>query len=111
MRTFSQRRPRAERMRAIGEAWPIAAIFIILFVGIYGGFFTPTEGAAVATTATLLLALGAPQARLEADRRMLSSRRAVERDDLHDAARRRDDEYRARRLAGADRIRDLDRGS
>jgi C4-dicarboxylate transporter DctM subunit len=52
--------PRAshsERMAAAGKAWPIAAIFVVLFVGIYGGFFTPTEGAAVATTATLLLAL------------------------------------------------------
>jgi len=47
----------AERMQAIGQAWPIASIFLILFVGIYGGFFTPTEGAAVATTATLVLAL------------------------------------------------------
>ena len=28
-----------------------------MFVGIYGGFFTPTEGAAVATAATLALAL------------------------------------------------------
>jgi tripartite ATP-independent transporter DctM subunit len=59
----------AERLRAIREAWPIAAIFIILFAGIYGGFFTPTEGAAVATTATLLLALA---------RRKLGWRRIVE---------------------------------
>jgi tripartite ATP-independent transporter DctM subunit len=51
------RAPLAERLAAIRDAWPIAAIFVILFVGIYGGFFTPTEGAAVATTATLLLAL------------------------------------------------------
>jgi tripartite ATP-independent transporter DctM subunit len=52
--------PRAsarEKLEAIGKAWPIASIFIILFVGIYGGFFTPTEGAAVATTATIGLAL------------------------------------------------------
>ena len=58
-----------ERLRAIGEAWPIAAIFILLFAGIYGGFFTPTEGAAVATTATLLLALA---------RRKLGWKRIVE---------------------------------
>jgi C4-dicarboxylate transporter, DctM subunit len=51
----------AERLRAIGEAWPIAAIFLIMFVGIYGGFFTPTEGAAVATAATLALAVGRRQ--------------------------------------------------
>jgi len=56
----AQIQPRAtneERLRAIGEAWPIAAIFLIMFVGIYGGFFTPTEGAAVATAATLALAV------------------------------------------------------
>ena len=47
----------AEKLKAIRMAWPIASIFLILFVGIYGGFFTPTEGAAVATTATLILAL------------------------------------------------------
>jgi tripartite ATP-independent transporter DctM subunit len=52
------RASREERLRAIGEAWPIAAILILMFVGIYGGFFTPTEGAAVATAATLALALG-----------------------------------------------------
>src|SRR5262249_56152272 len=51
------RATRAERLHAIGEAWPIAAIFLIMFVGIYGGFFTPTEGAAVATAATLALAV------------------------------------------------------
>src|SRR5215467_7189733 len=51
----------AERLRAIGEAWPIAAIFLIMFVGIYGGFFTPTEGAAVATAATLALAIARRQ--------------------------------------------------
>ena len=47
----------AERLHAVRDAWPIAAIFTVLFAGIYGGFFTPTEGAAVATAATLGLAL------------------------------------------------------
>ena len=55
------RASRAERIRAIREAWPIAALFILLFVGIYRGFFTPTEGAAVATAATLALALAGRQ--------------------------------------------------
>ncbi len=36
---------------------PIALIFILVFGGIYGGFFTPTEGAAVGAAATLLAAL------------------------------------------------------
>jgi C4-dicarboxylate transporter, DctM subunit len=36
---------------------PIAAIFVIVFGGIYGGKFTPTEGAAVGAAATFLAAL------------------------------------------------------
>ncbi|MBK7262950.1 MAG: TRAP transporter large permease [Rubrivivax sp.] len=36
---------------------PIAIIFTIVFVGIYGGFFTPTEGAAVGAAATFVAAL------------------------------------------------------
>ena len=36
---------------------PIAAIFIVVFGGIYGGFFTPTEGAAVGAFATFVAAL------------------------------------------------------
>jgi tripartite ATP-independent transporter DctM subunit len=55
------RATRAERLRAIGEAWPIAAILVVMFVGIYVGFFTATEGAAVATTATLILGLARRQ--------------------------------------------------
>lgn len=36
---------------------PILTIFLIVFGGIYGGFFTPTEGAAVGAASTLLSAL------------------------------------------------------
>jgi C4-dicarboxylate transporter, DctM subunit len=36
---------------------PIAAIFVVVFGGIYGGFFTPTEGAAVGAFATFIAAL------------------------------------------------------
>jgi C4-dicarboxylate transporter DctM subunit len=51
------RATRQERLHALREAWPIAAIFILMLVGIYFGFFTPTEGAAVGTAATLVLGL------------------------------------------------------
>ena len=37
---------------------PIAIIFLLVFGGIYGGFFTPTEGAAVGAATTFLTALG-----------------------------------------------------
>jgi tripartite ATP-independent transporter DctM subunit len=36
---------------------PIATIFIIVFGGIYAGFFTPTEGAAVGAASTFVAAL------------------------------------------------------
>ncbi len=36
---------------------PIAIIFTLVFGGIYGGYFTPTEGAAVGAAATLIAAL------------------------------------------------------
>ncbi|MFZ9678221.1 MAG: TRAP transporter large permease [Quisquiliibacterium sp.] len=37
--------------------WPIVAIFLVVFGGIYGGVFTPTEGASVGAAATFLTAL------------------------------------------------------
>lgn len=36
---------------------PIAVVFFIVFGGIYGGYFTPTEGAAVGAAATFIAAL------------------------------------------------------
>jgi C4-dicarboxylate transporter, DctM subunit len=36
---------------------PIAGVFLLVFGGIYGGWFTPTEGAAVGAAATFLAAL------------------------------------------------------
>lgn len=36
---------------------PIASIFLVVFGGIYGGWFTPTEGAAVGAASTLVAAL------------------------------------------------------
>jgi tripartite ATP-independent transporter DctM subunit len=44
----------------LGSLWgivPIGVIFALVFGGIYGGFFTPTEGAAVGAAATFLAAL------------------------------------------------------
>ena len=43
-----------ERMALVLRVWPIAAIFLLLFGGIYAGWFTPTEGAAIGAAATLL---------------------------------------------------------
>lgn len=43
--------------QAVWGVLPIAIIFVLVFGGIYGGFFTPTEGAAVGAAATFLAAL------------------------------------------------------
>lgn len=48
--------PWPERVQALVAVWPVAAIFLVVVGGIYGGLFTPTEGAAVGVVATGLLA-------------------------------------------------------
>lgn len=59
----------AEVARAAAGVWPIALIFVAVFGGIYGGIFTPTEGAAIGATLTFVITLA---------RRQLSWRKAVE---------------------------------
>jgi tripartite ATP-independent transporter DctM subunit len=44
-------------LSALSGIAPIAAIFLVVFGGIYGGKFTPTEGAAVGAAATFIAAL------------------------------------------------------
>jgi C4-dicarboxylate transporter DctM subunit len=46
-----------ERLAAVGAAWPVLMIALLVLGGIYGGVFTPTEGAAVGATLVLLAAL------------------------------------------------------
>ena len=48
---------RTNIMNSLKGIGPIAVIFIIVFGGIYGGFFTPTEGAAVGAFSTFIAAL------------------------------------------------------
>ena len=43
--------------KALSGILPIAIIFLVVFGGIYGGKFTPTEGAAVGAAATFVAAL------------------------------------------------------
>ncbi len=58
-----------ELVAAAKEVWPIVIIFVVVFGGIYGGFFTPTEGAAVGAASTFLTALLKGEMGLEALRR------------------------------------------
>ena len=44
-------------LAALAGILPIASIFVIVFGGIYGGFFTPTEGAGVGAASTFVAAL------------------------------------------------------
>jgi C4-dicarboxylate transporter, DctM subunit len=44
-------------LHALAGIVPIAVVFLIVFGGIYGGLFTPTEGAAVGAAATFVAAL------------------------------------------------------
>jgi len=37
------------RLRAVRDVWPVAAIFLVVVGGIYGGVFTPTEAASIGT--------------------------------------------------------------
>jgi tripartite ATP-independent transporter DctM subunit len=50
------RATRTERLAAARDVWPIAAIFLVVFGGIYGGAFTPTEGAGVGAAGTFVSA-------------------------------------------------------
>jgi tripartite ATP-independent transporter DctM subunit len=50
------RLPGGQRLRQLRGVWPVAAIFIVVVGGIYGGVFTPTEAASVGTLATALIA-------------------------------------------------------
>lgn len=43
------------RWQALLGIWPIVAIFLVVFGGIYGGVFSPTEGAAVGALGTFVV--------------------------------------------------------
>ena len=46
-----------ERLRALASIWPVVAIFVVMLGGMYGGYFSATEGAAIGTAATFILAV------------------------------------------------------
>ena len=47
----------AEKIRSLRAVWPILLVALVVVGGIYGGVFTPTEGAAVGAIAMLLVGL------------------------------------------------------
>jgi C4-dicarboxylate transporter, DctM subunit len=54
--TVRERLHFGERFKALLPVWPVLAIFMAVVGGIYGGIFTPTEGAAVGTAGTGIIA-------------------------------------------------------
>jgi tripartite ATP-independent transporter DctM subunit len=46
--------PWSKRFRFLGGVWPIMTIFVLVFGGIYGGIFSPTEGAGIGAILTFL---------------------------------------------------------
>ncbi len=51
------RMPYNERFKALFAVWPVLTVFALVVGGIYNGWFTPTEGAAVGAMGTGLIAL------------------------------------------------------
>jgi tripartite ATP-independent transporter DctM subunit len=43
-----------EIVDTLKDVWPVAVIFVLVFGGIYGGVFTPTEGAGIGAALTFL---------------------------------------------------------
>src|SRR5678815_4786483 len=46
-----------ERFRALRDVWAVAALFIVVMGGIYGGIFTATEGAGIGAAGAFFLSL------------------------------------------------------
>jgi tripartite ATP-independent transporter DctM subunit len=44
--------PMKQRLKATAKVWPVVVIFLAVVGGIYGGIFTPTEGAAIGAFGT-----------------------------------------------------------
>jgi C4-dicarboxylate transporter, DctM subunit len=53
----SERETFRQRLRTLRDIWHVALIFIIVLGGIYGGFFTPAQGAAIGVVLTLILGI------------------------------------------------------
>lgn len=46
-----------DRLRALGGVWGVVSIFLLVLGGIFGGLFSPTEGASVGAAGALLLGI------------------------------------------------------
>ena len=53
----SPRQPYRERFKAMFDVWPVLLVFFLVVGGIYFGWFTPTEAAAIGAAGTGLIAM------------------------------------------------------
>jgi tripartite ATP-independent transporter DctM subunit len=53
----AERTPWRERFPATKDAWPVLAVFLLVVVGIYRGWFSATEAAGIGAFATMVLAM------------------------------------------------------
>jgi C4-dicarboxylate transporter DctM subunit len=51
-----ERQPYGERFRALLQVWPVLLVFLLVVGGIYLGWFTPTEAAAIGAAGTGVIA-------------------------------------------------------
>ena len=65
----SAAQPWSERWRALLKVWPIFTIFVVVFGGIYGGIFSPTEGAAVGALGTFIAGIAQRELKLDGIKR------------------------------------------
>ncbi len=54
---MTERLPWIERFRMLSRVWPVLMVFSLVVGGIYFGWFTPTEAAAIGCAGTALIAL------------------------------------------------------
>ncbi len=66
-----KRVPWRERVPALLAVWPAVTVALVVLGGIYGGFFTPTEGASVGAIAMLVTGVITGKLRADAIRRSL----------------------------------------
>ncbi|WP_372619736.1 TRAP transporter large permease [Falsiroseomonas sp.] len=53
----AERLPFGDRLRATADVWPVMLVFVVVITGIYGGWFSATEGAAIGAAAVGILAV------------------------------------------------------
>jgi tripartite ATP-independent transporter DctM subunit len=54
---LAEKFPFAEMVASLGEIWPVLLLVVLVFSGLFAGFFTPTEAGAVGASLCILIAM------------------------------------------------------